>query len=67
MRRSEFTLRPLIVLMLVGLAGCASQKKTLPGDDEPTLASLAGRRDVTVNVMQAGQRVGTKQFAMSAR
>ena len=43
MRRSEFRMRPLLVLMLVGLAGCASQKKTLPGDDEPTLASLASR------------------------
>lgn len=43
MRRSEFPMRPLVVLMLVGLAGCASQKKTLPGDDQPTLASLKGR------------------------
>ncbi|WP_298825848.1 tetratricopeptide repeat protein [uncultured Piscinibacter sp.] len=42
-RSSEFVLRPLVVLMLVGLAGCAGQKKALPGDDQPTLASLAGR------------------------
>jgi TolA-binding protein len=45
-RRSDITriaMRPLVVLMLAGLAGCASQKKTLPGDDEPTLATLAGR------------------------
>lgn len=53
MRRSEFAMRPLVVLMLVGLAGCASQKKTLPGDDEPTLASLKGR---TVEVPQ-GKRI----------
>lgn len=53
MRRSEFAMRPLVVLMLVGLAGCASQKKTLPGDNEPTLASLAGR---TVEIPQ-GKRI----------
>ena len=33
----------------------------------PGQVMMAGRWDVTVNVMQAGQRVGTKQFAMSAR
>jgi TolA-binding protein len=57
MRRSEFTMRPLVVLMLVGLAGCASQKKTLPGDDEPTLASLAGR---TVEV-PLGKRIESNE------
>jgi TolA-binding protein len=57
MRRSEFPMRPLLVLMLVGLAGCASQKKTLPGDDEPTLASLAGR---TVEV-PLGKRIESNE------
>ena len=57
MRRSEFAMRPLLVLMLVGLAGCASQKKTLPGDDEPTLASLAGR---TVEV-PLGKRIESNE------
>ncbi len=40
---ASFAVRPLVVLMLVGLAGCASQKKGVSGDDQPTLASLGGR------------------------
>ncbi|MFT3663449.1 tetratricopeptide repeat protein [Piscinibacter sp.] len=39
----SFALRPLAALMLAGLAACASKPKSYPGDDEPTLASLAGR------------------------
>lgn len=63
MRRSEFAMRPLLVLMLVGLAGCASQKKTLPGDDEPTLASLAGR---TVEVPQGKRIVANEEQTIAA-
>lgn len=63
MRRSEFAMRPLVVLMLVGLAGCASQKKTLPGDDEPTLASLAGR---TVEVPQGKRIVANEEQTIAA-
>lgn len=45
-RRSDITdiaMRPLVALMLAGLAGCAGQPKTLPGDDQPTLATLSKR------------------------
>ncbi|MFT3954708.1 MAG: tetratricopeptide repeat protein [Piscinibacter sp.] len=56
-------MRPLLVLMLVGLAGCASQKKTLPGDDEPTLASLAGR---TVEVPQGKRIVSNEEQTIAA-
>ena len=63
MRRSEFAMRPLVVLMLVGLAGCASQKKTLPGDDEPTLASLKGR---TVEVPQGKRIVANEEQTIAA-
>lgn len=46
-RRSEshdIALRPLAALMLLaGLAGCASTTKKLPGDDQPTLATLSQR------------------------
>lgn len=40
---TRLMMRPLVVLMLAGLAACASKPKTYPGDDEPTLASLSGR------------------------
>jgi outer membrane protein assembly factor BamD (BamD/ComL family) len=39
----EHALLPLVALMLAGLAGCAGQKTTVAGDDQPTLKSLGGR------------------------
>jgi cellulose synthase operon protein C len=39
----EHALLPLVALMFAGLAGCAGQKTTVAGDDQPTLKSLGGR------------------------
>ena len=40
---TRLALRPLVVLTMLALAGCASQKKGFPGDDQPTLATLSTR------------------------
>lgn len=40
---TRLALRPLVVLTMLALAGCASQKKGFPGDDQPTLATLGTR------------------------
>ena len=43
---TRLALRPLVVLTMLALASCASQKKGFPGDDQPTLATLARTAEV---------------------